>query len=130
MAIRALAPPCPARSDNATAAHPETVKDLCALQWAWNVSQPHCSWPLVECRGGHVTALFLEDTDLVGELPPELSLLPRLQTLDLGLNFLRGTIPTSLSTLTDLRAIRLYYNKFTGPVPSACRPGLFRSPTV
>jgi len=43
-----------------------------------------CQWEGVKCSGGHITALELAFTNLVGSIPPELGNLSHLKTLQLG----------------------------------------------
>jgi Leucine-rich repeat (LRR) protein len=46
-----------------------------------------CQWEGVECSGGHITALELAFTNLVGFIPPELGNLSHLKTLQLGTTY-------------------------------------------
>ncbi|MEN8219167.1 MAG: hypothetical protein ABFS56_22940, partial [Pseudomonadota bacterium] len=50
----------------------------------WIVTNTPCSWYGVECSEGHVTALRLAFTELVGFIPAELGNLSHLKTLQLG----------------------------------------------
>jgi hypothetical protein len=53
-----------------------------------------CEWTYVECDGnGYVTALYMGDAYMRGQIPPD---------LNLSRNQLFGTIPSSLGTLTAL----------------------------
>lgn len=56
----------------------------------------------VRCSGGRVVAIFLEDNNLVGEIPSEVGDLLALEALDLSGNQLGGTIPPEIGNLTSL----------------------------
>jgi len=53
----------------------------------WIVTDTPCHWEGVECSGGHITALKLAFTSLVGFIPAELGNLSHLKTLQLGSNY-------------------------------------------
>ncbi|KAK3121834.1 hypothetical protein QOZ80_8BG0661540 [Eleusine coracana subsp. coracana] len=61
-------------------------------------------------------ALNLSSNGLVGNIPPQLSNLVELQSLDLSLNNLTGGLDT-LGSLQFLHALNISNNRFTGPVP-------------
>ena len=52
-----------------------------------------------------------------GPIPPELTRLRSLETLDLSANQLTGPIPSDLGRLTSLRDVNLARNQLTGPIP-------------
>ena len=91
-------------------------------QWTdktgWLVTTTPCSWYGVTCTAGHVTTLDLQDNNLTGSLPGQLSNLPNLQHLLLLRNELSGAIPTSLGSLTQLQELSLSQNKLTGSIPT------------
>ncbi|MCB0234581.1 MAG: Two component regulator three Y domain protein, partial [Anaerolineae bacterium] len=82
------------------------------------VTTTPCSWYGVTCTAGHVTTLDLQDNNLTGSLPGQLSNLPNLQHLLLLRNELSGAIPTSLGSLTQLQELSLSQNKLTGSIPT------------
>ena len=67
---------------------------------------------------GNVTNLELEDNNLNGEIPAELSNLSNLKVLALGSNQLAGEIPVELSNLSSLRVLALDSNQLTGRIPA------------
>jgi hypothetical protein len=79
-----------------------------------------CEWPHVECDGnGYVTALYMGDAYVRGQIPPDLGLLTHLTFLNLSNNQLFGTIPSSLGTLTALSDLWLQNNQLRGTIPSS-----------
>ncbi|CAI5968051.1 unnamed protein product, partial [Closterium sp. NIES-65] len=60
----------------------------------------------------------LKDNLLTGAIPPSLSALKAMQTLDIRNNKLSGTIPSQLSALTNLDGLYLSNNTLTGAIPS------------
>ncbi|CAB9514816.1 Leucine Rich Repeat [Seminavis robusta] len=58
------------------------------------------------------------DNGLGGTLPPELSLLTKLQIIDLSTATTAGTIPTELGLLADLRQLWISSMRLTGTVPT------------
>jgi len=59
----------------------------------WLVTNTPCSWYGVECSEGHVTALILAFSELVGFIPAELGNLSHLKKLQLGSSF---SVPISV----------------------------------
>jgi len=53
----------------------------------WIDTDNPCHWEGVKCSGGHITALELAFTNLVGSIPPELGNLSHLKTLQLGTTY-------------------------------------------
>ncbi|XP_019085518.1 PREDICTED: probable LRR receptor-like serine/threonine-protein kinase At3g47570 [Camelina sativa] len=45
------------------------------------------------------------------------TLLPNLQEIYMGKNYITGSIPTTLSNISNLRALRMEYNSLTGSIP-------------
>jgi hypothetical protein len=54
-----------------------------------------------------------------GTLPPSLSLLSSLQTLNVSTNSLTGTLPVWLGAMPAVRSADFSHNQFTGGVPDA-----------
>ena len=67
---------------------------------------------------GRVTALHLDNNNLHGFIPSDLSDLPDLQILDLSNNNLSGLIP-DLSGLTNLKILHLDENRLRGVLPDS-----------
>jgi hypothetical protein len=94
-----------------------------------------CEWTYVECDGnGYVTALYMGDAYMRGQIPPDLNLsrnqlfgtipsslgaLTALISLSLERNHLSGTIPSSLGALTTLDVLWLRSNQLSGTIPSS-----------
>ena len=68
-----------------------------------------------------LVALYLNDNQLSGTIPPELGGLSTLDSLSLQNNELSGTIPNSMGNLDSLRYSRFANNAFTGCVPYGLR---------
>lgn len=116
------------------AANPGLVSDckvLAALHDAldsgnklnWDDDQAVASWPgvtLTAIADGpqRVGQLALPDLGLTGPLPPELSQLAKLTTLDLQQNQITGSIPARLTDLTELTSLNLSRNQLTGAIPT------------
>lgn len=84
----------------------------------WLSAEPLASWYGVSTDGdGRVTALFLSDNRLTGEISPALGDLTLLREMDLARNALRGEIPTALKNLRSLISMRLSGNRLTGEIP-------------
>ena len=87
------------------------------LNWSETISL--MTWQGVEV-GGHprmVVVLHLHNRALIGVIPPGLSRLAGLETLDLSHNRLTGTIPPELADLASLRFLRLHVNRLSGSIP-------------
>ncbi|XP_014516384.1 BRASSINOSTEROID INSENSITIVE 1-associated receptor kinase 1-like isoform X2 [Vigna radiata var. radiata] len=85
--------------------------------WNPNILTP-CTWFHVTCNGeSSVTRLYLGNTNLSGQLVPELGQLPNLEYLELHNNNITGEIPNVLGNLTNLLSLDLYSNKITGQIP-------------
>jgi Leucine-rich repeat (LRR) protein len=96
------------------------------MEWVFNSTSNPCAdkWQGVTCSTApeqgflHVTELSLNQHDLTGYLPAELSDLAYMQTLSLPTNALTGTIPAELANITTLTQIDLSSNHLTGPIPT------------
>jgi hypothetical protein len=76
-----------------------------------------CTMRGVQCDKGHVTVISLRKSGLVGEIPSELRLLPKLTRLDLAHNSLDGPIPSWISEFRSLEKLNLAENSFSGAIP-------------
>ena len=85
----------------------------------WASTKPVFSWYGVGIDvNGHVTALWLQENELSGEIPPELGSLTNLERLFLYDNQLSGQIPSELSNLANLERLYLYGNQLSGCIPA------------
>ena len=85
----------------------ESVAALDGPNWTehtgWLRDESHCAWQGVLCDGdGFVTALWLDDNNLSGQIPDTLGNLRYLRSIDLSSNALSGGLPPTLTKLADL----------------------------
>ncbi|XP_022892353.1 probable LRR receptor-like serine/threonine-protein kinase At1g07650 isoform X1 [Olea europaea var. sylvestris] len=83
------------------------------MPWYNNSVICNCSFLGGVC---HVENRFLRGQDLAGVLPPSLSKLPYIKTIDLSRNYLSGTIPKEWES-TNLEYVSLIVNRLSGPIP-------------
>ncbi|AQL03070.1 hypothetical protein Zm00014a_006494 [Zea mays] len=85
--------------------------------WDRNSVDP-CTWSFISCSPENlVTALQLQNNNIIGPIPAEIGKLAKLRTLVLSSNKLHGTVPNSLGRLGRLQYIDLSYNNLSGPIP-------------
>lgn len=86
----------------------------------WDItSVDPCSWRMVTCSDGSVSALTLQNNAIFGPITTAIGKLERLQTLDLSGNMFNGEMPSSLGDLKNLNYLRLNNNSLTGQVPES-----------
>ncbi|PWA78009.1 leucine-rich repeat protein [Artemisia annua] len=87
---------------------------------SWNDSFPFCLWQGVTCSCRHqrVTRLNLTSKGLVGSLSPYLGNLSFLTYLTLDDSQLHGSIPSEITRLYRLQRLSLQNNSFTGEIPA------------
>ena len=68
---------------------------------------------------GRLTSLVLNENNLVGEIPTEITQLSALEILDLSGNQLTGSIPESLGDMTTLTSLSLNDNQLEGSIPES-----------
>eukprot|EP00534_Pseudo-nitzschia_fraudulenta_P006134 CAMPEP_0201183168 /NCGR_PEP_ID=MMETSP0851-20130426/123000_1 /ASSEMBLY_ACC=CAM_ASM_000631 /TAXON_ID=183588 /ORGANISM="Pseudo-nitzschia fraudulenta, Strain WWA7" /LENGTH=793 /DNA_ID=CAMNT_0047467857 /DNA_START=74 /DNA_END=2458 /DNA_ORIENTATION=+ len=94
---------------------------LGGLKWNnsanWMTYDNFCTWYGVSCTQGDVTELVLGENNLDGTLPPELSLLEKLQFLMVARNKISGVLPVSLFSIPTLGTVDVGNNKITGVIP-------------
>ncbi|CAN6848914.1 unnamed protein product [Brassica oleracea var. botrytis] len=96
-----------------------TDPDHVLQSWDQNLVNP-CTWFHVSCnQDSRVTRVDLGNSNLSGDLAPELGKLEHLQYLELYKNNIRGTIPSELGNLKSLISLDLYNNNLTGNIPTS-----------
>lgn len=78
-----------------------------------------CQWKRVDCQGGRVTGLSLNNAELVGTLPTEIGLLVHLELLHLYDNKgIVGSLPTEVGQMTSLTSLRIQQTGILGTIPT------------
>lgn len=86
----------------------------------WLSNDDPCSgWNGVECEGGRVTVISLQQNNLTGTLPNEIGDLTQLRAMYLWGNSIGGNLPNSIGNLTNLNNIWLFQNQLTGEIPAS-----------
>ncbi|XP_076891495.1 uncharacterized protein LOC143542922 [Bidens hawaiensis] len=105
--------------------NPATIPTYTCLH-SWDFTSDPCSPPHVthflcglSCSGDRVTQLTLDPAGYSGTLPPLVSQLTQLITIDLSDNRFHGPIPNSLFSLPNLQTLILAGNSFSGVSPPA-----------
>ncbi|XP_076905616.1 uncharacterized protein LOC143561404 [Bidens hawaiensis] len=105
--------------------NPATIPSYTCLH-SWDFTSDPCSPPHVthflcglSCSGKRVTQLTLDPAGYSGTLPPIISQLTQLITIDLSDNRFHGQIPNSLFSLPNLQTLILAGNSFSGVIPPA-----------
>ena len=86
----------------------------------WNSKAPLDQWYGVDTDGsGCVIRLDLSDNNsLLGEIPPSIGQLKKLEVLDLSENLLIGVLPKELGQLESLEVLKLDNNLMEGAIPA------------
>ena len=108
----------PAECDALVALYNSTNGADWSSNTGWLQTNTPCSWYGVYCGPGHVAWLLFQSNHLSGTIPPELSNLINLSSLDLSNNQLSGTIPPELGSLIQLQRLNLGNNQLSGPIPT------------
>ncbi|XP_061337322.1 BRASSINOSTEROID INSENSITIVE 1-associated receptor kinase 1-like [Gastrolobium bilobum] len=97
-----------------------SLNDQNSYLGSWDATLPNpCTWFHIKCNlDNSVTRVDLGNSNLMGQLVPQLGQLPNLQYLELYSNNITGNIPNELGNLANLVSLDLYSNKFTGPIPN------------
>ena len=74
----------------------------------WNTDKPLKDWHGITTNNNRITQINLQNCQLTGTIPKELSNLTQLTTLDLSANNLTGSIPKELGNLTKLQYLYLH----------------------
>ncbi|GJU47209.1 brassinosteroid insensitive 1-associated receptor kinase 1-like protein, partial [Tanacetum coccineum] len=80
-----------------------------------------CTWFHITCDTATnlVTRLDLGNSNLTGQLVPQLGELTKLEYLELYSNNFSGGIPPELGNLTNLKSLDLYLNRLDGDIPDS-----------
>ena len=86
----------------------------------WNSNAPLDQWYGVDTDGsGRVIRLDLSGNNgLLGEIPPSIGQLKKLEVLDLSDNLLIGILPKELGQLENLEVLNLSFNLMEGAIPA------------
>lgn len=85
----------------------------------WLSNQTHCDWYGIQCDSRMRTIdVLLNNNNLRGEIPSEISRLDSLLSLDVGNNQLDGRIPREIGLLASLQNLRLRGNKLSFSIPT------------
>ena len=85
----------------------------------WNSNAPLDQWYGVDTDGsGRVIRLDLSDNGLLGEIPPSIGQLKKLEVLDLSDNLLIEVLPKELGQLENLEVLNLRLNLMEGAIPA------------
>jgi Leucine rich repeat len=79
-----------------------------------------CEWWGIVCNKENfwIQSIQMNNTNMIGSLPSELSLLTSLDAITFAENKLNGTIPDSLWNLKSLKLLNLSRNEMTGSLPT------------
>ncbi|WP_299214252.1 hypothetical protein, partial [uncultured Dokdonia sp.] len=93
----------------------------------WNISECNpcntASYPNVQCSAGRVWSInIVNDLNVTGTLPSEISQLTQLVFLSLNRTNVTGTLPTSMGSMTNLNTLnitRAFAGGLSGPIPAS-----------
>jgi Leucine-rich repeat (LRR) protein len=86
----------------------------------WNGAEgTECTWYGITCMDDHITHIYLDNNNLTGSLPSEISGLKWLIELNLNTNTISGELPAETGALTNLEMLDLSNNQITGSIPDA-----------
>ncbi|XP_071736439.1 protein NSP-INTERACTING KINASE 3-like [Rutidosis leptorrhynchoides] len=98
----------------------QDIKDPHNALYNWDYSSVDpCSWGMVTCTDGSVSALGLPGQNLSGTLSPAIGNLTNLLSITLQNNALSGPITGAIGKLRNLQTLDLSGNKFNGELPAA-----------
>lgn len=85
----------------------------------WLSARHECEWAGIKCdEFNQIRNIDLAGQEIRGTFPPEILLLPFLQSIALPVNELYGTLPSELSSTKHLLNIELQYNFLSGQIPT------------
>lgn len=85
----------------------------------WLTENDECDWFSLTCEDGEITEINFRYTgnDLIGTIPPEMSLFTALKRFLAPENSLRGDLDVAFDMLTTLEAVGLRHNRLEGTIP-------------
>jgi Leucine-rich repeat (LRR) protein len=84
-----------------------------------DASADKCTWAGINCTGGLVTSIILDNRLITSTLPSSMGSMSSLSYLYLGANSLTGFIPSSIGNMSKLTSLYLSYNSLIGSIPSS-----------
>lgn len=84
----------------------------------WGSDKPLSQWHGVQVEDNRVTALYLENNNLTGEIPSEIGNLTSLKILHISSNNIRGILPVSMGNLKNLENMYFNDNNLSGDIPA------------
>tara|TARA_X000001036_G_C20583672_1_gene767842 strand:+ start:209 stop:1162 length:954 start_codon:yes stop_codon:yes gene_type:complete len=88
-----------------------------APDW-WNIDEPYWNWYGVETSNDDRVIKLCVESDLKGEIPPEIGDLSELEKLYLHYNLFKCWIPKTIGNLTKLKILSFLRNRaIWGPIP-------------
>ncbi|KAI8901792.1 hypothetical protein BC833DRAFT_576158 [Globomyces pollinis-pini] len=96
-----------------------TQRDCCRIDSRTSQCRSGCRLPSLVCVDGRLTMIELPSQGLLGTLPPTVTNLRKLQSLNLMNNQISGIIPGDIGGLSDLTTIALRTNRFNGTIPAS-----------
>lgn len=85
----------------------------------WLSDKPLSEWYGIQMYGNEIIEINLQNNNLTGTIPLEISKLKRIEVLNLWGNKLGGEIPSSIGSLKSLRRLYLSNNELSGSVPDS-----------
>lgn len=84
----------------------------------WGSNKPLSQWHGVQVEDNRVTALYLGNNNLTGEIPSEIGNLTSLKRLYISYNNIGGVLPASMGKLKNLENIYFDGNNLSGDIPA------------
>ncbi len=85
----------------------------------WGTNTAVDTWKGVYTDAGNISLIILDNNNLVGFIPKEISNLTFLERLDLSNNSISSLIPSEIGNMNSLEIIYLDYNNLTGIIPTS-----------
>jgi PT repeat len=84
------------------------------------LSANECQWYTIKCdEGQKVKSIESWGASWAGTIPKDIGLLSDLTVLDIQQSYLVGTLPPTVGHLTKLQQLQLFGNALTGPLPDS-----------
>jgi len=82
----------------------------------WMTGDDVCDWYGIECKKEEITQWNMSANNLRGEIPAEISILSKLELIDLSTNQLIKRVPASVYKFSSLKQLILKDNSLTGTI--------------